>query len=272
MEFGKVLLGAILFLSGPMSANAQGSSSHYQVSSFQSGGTITGTVKWKGERPNPPKLAITKNPEICDPDSEKTRDLERLEINSDGGVANTVVYLKDVTMGKAWDLPPARQSLDQKRCRYIPHISLVPVDGNFSVQSEDPILHTVHMTGAASYNIPFPMINVIISRPMRRAGIVDLKCNAGHIWMNAVILVVEHPYYAVTDKNGDFRLTDVPPGQYEIVAWHEGWRVAREEPVLDVGTQTMTKRLFFTDPLTWQKKVTVEANGTPTVEFQISER
>jgi len=90
--------------------------------------------------------------------------------------------------------------------------------------------------------------------------------------MNGVIFIVNHPYYAITDEHGSFRLTGVPPGEYEIVAWHEGWRVAREEPVLDVGTQTKTKRLFFTEPLTWEKKVTVAPNGRSTVDFTISER
>jgi hypothetical protein len=90
--------------------------------------------------------------------------------------------------------------------------------------------------------------------------------------VNGIVLVVNHPYYAITDEHGEFRLTNVPPGEYEIVAWHEGWRVAREEAVLDVGTQTNTKRLFYTDPMTWQEKVSVPANGHSTVDFQLSER
>jgi hypothetical protein len=106
---------------------------------------------------------------------------------------------------------------------------------------------------------------------MHKGGTVDLKCNAGHIWMNGVVMVVPDPYYAVTDEHGEFKFTGVPPGDYEIVAWHEGWKVAREEQVLDVGTQTKTKRYYFTDPITWQKKISVSANGHASVDFQISE-
>jgi hypothetical protein len=47
---------------------------------------------------------------------------------------------------------------------------------------------------------------------MRKPGVIDLKCNAGHMWMNRVVLVVRHPYYAVTNDCGDFKLTNVPPG------------------------------------------------------------
>ena len=256
-------------LSSSPAARAQ---SAYQVVEVSDGGTIAGIVKWSGEKPKPISLPITKDANVCDPDKTGTRDLERLEISPEGGVANTVVYLRGVTKGKAWDLPDSRRSLDQKNCRYVPHVSLVQAGGDFGMKSSDPILHTVHMAGAVDYNLPFPMTNVLLTRPMRKSGTVDLKCNAGHIWMNGVIFIVNHPYYAITDEHGMFHLTNVPPGEYEIVAWHEGWRVAREEPVLDVGTQTKTKRLFFTEPLTWEKKVTVAPNGRSTVDFTISER
>ena len=152
-----------------------------------------------------------------------------------------------------------------------PHIALVPAGADISIKSSDPVLHTVHMAGVADYNLPFPMTDVTIARTMHKAGTVDLKCNAGHIWMNGVVMVVSHPYYAISDEHGEFKITGVPPGEYEIVAWHEGWKVAREEPVLDVATQTKTKRLYFTDPITWQKKVSVAANAHAVADFQISE-
>jgi nitrous oxide reductase accessory protein NosL len=272
MRLHKLFATAVIF-AGALSASAAArAQSAYQVVSVSDGGTISGIVKWSGEKPKPLTLPITKDVNVCDPEKAGTRDLERLEIGPEGGVGNTVVYLRGVTKGKAWDLPDSRRSLDQKSCRYVPHISLVQTGGDFGMKSSDPILHTIHMMGAVDYNLPFPMINVLLTRPMRKGGTVELKCNAGHIWMNGVIFIVNHPYYAITDEHGSFRLTDVPPGEYEIVAWHEGWRVAREEPVLDVGTQTKTKRLFFTEPLTWEKKVTVAPNGRSNVEFTISER
>jgi hypothetical protein len=235
-------------------------------------GTVTGTVKWEGPIPKIPKLPITKNSEVCDPESRKSRDLERLLIGSNSGVENTVVYLKDITKGKAMDLPDARQHLDQKTCRYVPHILLVPQGGALGIRSSDPILHTVHMTGAAANNIPFPFQNQEIPVPMRRTGVVDLKCNAGHVWMNAEMLVVKHPYYVVTNELGHFTLTDVPAGEYEIEAWHEGWEIVREETVLDVGAQVEVRRPIYSDPRTWVKKVTVRAGQTSQVDFSISEQ
>lgn len=242
----------------------------YDVITVKDGGTIIGTVKWSGPPVKPPSVPITKNPEVCDPEGAKIRDLERLVVGHDGGVANTVVYLKNITQGKAMDLPLSRRTLDQKSCRYVPHISLVPVQAEFSIKSSDPVLHTVQMSGAASINLPFPFQNQYIKRTLDTPGVIDLKCNAGHTWMNGVVLVVRHPYVAITDEHGAFRLTDVPPGDYEIAAWHEGWKVVREAQTLDVGTQQMTKRLFFAEPVILQKKVEVGPNASATVNFQLS--
>ena len=192
--------------------------SGYKVVSVSEAGIITGAVKWSGPMPRVPALPITKDNEICDPESAKTRDLERLIVGPHGGVANTVVFLKNVNAGKAWDLPEQRQFLDQKHCRYEPHILLVAENGSLQMKSSDATLHTVHMTGAASYNLPFPFVNKVVSRSMPTAGLVNLQCNGGHLWMNAEMFVVPHPYYAITDENGKFELRDVLPGEYEIVA------------------------------------------------------
>jgi hypothetical protein len=261
------VFAALLLLSSARRVAAQ---SDYTVIKVEDGGAISGTVKWSGPAPKSPKLPITKDPSVCDPDSHKVRDLERLEVGSDGGVANTVVFLKNITQGKAMDLPDARQHLDQKGCRYVPHIMLIPQGGSLDAKSSDPVLHTVHMTGAASNNIPFPMQNQVISMNLPRAGVVELKCNAGHVWMNAEILIVKHPYYAVTDEHGFFKLTDVPPGEYEIEAWHEGWQNMSEESVLDVAAQVRVKRPVYSAPETWAKKVNVKRGATTEVDFTIA--
>ena len=246
--------------------------SNYQVVSLSSPGTIAGTVKWSGPLPRIPTFSINKDPEICDPESHKIRDLERLIVDSQGGVSNTVVFLRNISRGKANDLPEPRRFLDQKRCRYEPHILLLPQDAELRMKSSDATLHTVHMDGAATYNLPFPFTNQIISRPMPTTGLVNLRCNGGHAWMNAEILVVPHPYYAVTDESGRFQLTDVPPGEYEIVAWHEGWKVLRQEAAFDVLTERRIQRPVFSEPKTWEKKVTVGKNETTVVNFVLADK
>jgi len=263
-------IGILLLI--PKFASAQAASQGgYQVIKVDDPGTIEGTVTWTGPVPAIPKLPYTKDPAVCDPDAKKTRDLERLLIGPDHGVANSVVYLKDITRGKAMDLPEVRRTLDQKTCRYVPHISLVPLDAEMQMMSSDPVLHTLQMFGAASYNLPFPFQNRFIARSMHKTGVVEVKCNAGHVWMNAEILVVQHPYYAVTNEQGQYQLTGVPAGEYEIEVWHEGWKIVREETVLDVGAQVEVKRPIYSAPKTWSKKVKVTTGQISHLNFAISE-
>ena len=269
--FRRIYIATFLavFLTAAHSVLAQ---SGYQVITVTDPGTISGTVKWSGHQPASLTIPIDKDPEVCDPDSHKKRDLQRLVIGSEGGVANTVVFLKNMSSGKAMDIPEARRSLDQKRCEYEPHILIVPESNALQMKSSDPVLHTVHMDGAATFNLPFPFQNRVTTRNMPSAGLVNLKCNGGHVWMNAELLVVTHPYYAVTDEEGRFKLTGVPPGDYELMAWHEGWQLLRQEASFDVLTERRVARPVFSDPRTWEKKVTVSPNGTSVVNFTISEK
>jgi len=257
------------FVLAVASASAQSS---YQVIAIHNGGSITGTVKWSGPIPRGLDFPINKDPEICDPESRKNVNLERLVLGPDGGVANTIVFLKNISSGKEMNIPEARRSLDQKHCRYEPHILLVPQTAVLQMKSSDHVLHTVHMDGAASFNLPFPFTDRVITRNMNTPGVVNLRCNGGHVWMNAEMMVVPHPYYAVTDQNGRFELADIPPGNYEVVAWHEGWHVLGRENAVDVFTQKAIQRALFSGPRTWERSISVLAGDTALVNFVITDK
>jgi hypothetical protein len=265
-RFGRLLILATAALLQFASAQT------YQVINVSDGGTIAGTVKWSGALPHLVEFPVTKDPKVCDPDSRKTTDLERLIVGPDGGIANTVVYLKNISAGKPLTAPDQRRHLDQRRCHYIPHILLVPEKAELSMKSSDATLHTIHMDGAATYNLPFPFPNQVSSRSMSTPGLVTLRCNGGHLWMNAEMFVIRHPYYAVTDESGRFEFSDVPPGTYQIVAWHEGWMLAGKAQTFDVLTQQAVQRPLFSEPKTWDKSVSVKANQMSVVNFVISNR
>ncbi len=259
--------GALVLLFSALSWGAS-----YHVTDVSDAGTISGRVTWDGPVPPIPTYPITKDAAVCDPQSQKRANLDRLVIGPEGGVANTVVFLKGITEGKPMVVPDMKPVLDQVRCRYEPHILLVPQNTDLAMKSSDATLHTLHMDGAATYNLPFPFPDQVVSRNLPNAGLITVRCNGGHVWMNAEIFVIDHPYYAVTDENGRFQLSDVPPGEYEIVAWHEGWKVVREEGTFDVLTQRRVQRPVFSDSHTWEKKVGVVKNGTSVVDFAISDR
>jgi hypothetical protein len=206
-----VITRCSLLLSLLAAATLAAAQGDYKVISVADGGTISGTIKWSGATPKELDFPVTKDPQICAPDGNKTVSLEHLIVGPEGGVANTIVYLKNISAGKTLELPEQRRHLDQHRCHYIPHILLVPQNAALQMKSSDATLHTIHMDGAASYNLPFPFPNQINSRNMPTAGLVNLRCNGGHVWMNAEMMVVTHPYYAVTDESGRFEFTGGPP-------------------------------------------------------------
>jgi hypothetical protein len=268
----KIIRAVSWLLFSVAAATVATAQSDYKVISVDDGGTISGTVKWSGPAPRELEYPITKDPNICEVDGKKTASLDRLIIGPENGVANTIVYLKNIHAGKALELPEQRRHLDQRHCRYIPHILLVPQNAMLSMQSSDATLHTIHMDGAASYNLPFPFPNQVSTRSMSTPGLVNLRCNGGHVWMNAEMMVVTHPYYAVTDETGRFEFTNVPPGTYEIVAWHEGWNLMGKEQAFDVLTERAVQRPLFSEPKTWEKSVTVNANQPATVNFVMSNK
>ena len=259
----------LLLFAAAASAAAQGS---YKVIPVTDGGTISGTVKWSGPVPKELDFPVTKDPQICAPDGNKTVSLDRLIVGPEGGVANTIVYLKNVSAGKALELPEQKRHLDQLHCRYVPHILLVPQNAELQMQSSDATLHTIHMDGAATYNLPFPFTKRPIARTMSTPGLVNLRCNGGHVWMNAEMMVVPHPYYAVTDESGRFEFTGVPAGTYQIVAWHEGWGLAGKEQAFDVLTERSVQRPVFTEPKTWEKPVRVAPNQSSSINFVIGNK
>jgi hypothetical protein len=180
------------------------------------------------------------------------------------------VYIKNIHSGKEMNVTRSIPLLDQKHCRYEPHITLVPRSSEMQMKSSDATLHTIHMEGAETCNLPFPFANQVVSRLMNNPGVVTLKCNGGHVWMNGEIFVIGHRYYVVTDASGMFELTGVPPGTYVIEAWHEGWGITGRQLSFDVLTEHKLDRPLFTDPRTWDKEATVSAGGSAIVNFEIA--
>ncbi len=235
----------------------------YKGGDVSNGGTISGKVTWTGAKPKLEPFEINKNPEVCDTAKSGKRPSSRLAISESGGVANAVVYLEGIQAGKPLGKTGAK--LDQKGCRYDPHIIIIPRRTELSMSSSDAILHNVHMFGAANYNIPFPDKNTV-AKKMRKAGVVRVQCDAGHGWMSAYVFVINHPYYAVTDENGAFTWTDVPAGKYTVKMWHESWEVTRK-----LQKDGVISGYEFKEPIEQSKEVEVAAEGKASVAFTLSQ-
>jgi plastocyanin len=183
------------------------------------GGTISGEVKFAGNPPSAEKLEVTKDTEVCG----RTEKLsEVLMVGANKGVQNVVVFLADVQKGKKLEASAKNPSFDQKGCQYIPHMLSFPVGSTLDILNSDGILHNIHTHSERnpSFNQAQPKFKKVINKKFDHPETIKVTCDV-HGWMIGWFVVQDHPYYAVTDANGAFQLTDVPPGDYELRIWHE---------------------------------------------------
>jgi plastocyanin len=199
-------------------AGFAGRAGAYEAVDVTDGGTLVGTVAIEGAPPAPVKIEVTKDPEVCG----KEKAAPNLIVGSGNGIANAVVVVK-ATKGKKMSPPAANPVLDQKTCEFHPHVLAFPAGSTIDVKNDDGILHNIHTTSTANpaTNVAQPkfkpLIQVKVEKPEWPIGV---KCDV-HGWMSGYWISQEHPYYAVTDANGGFKIEDIPAGAYQVEVWQE---------------------------------------------------
>lgn len=189
----------------------------YEAIDVKDGGTIAGEVKFAGAPPTPEKVAITKDQEVC---GKTEKVVEALLVGPNKGIQNVVVSISNMQKGKK--MPETGATLDQKECRYAPHVLLSPAGADLTILNSDGILHNIHTQSTKNppFNKAQPKFRPKMTEKFAQPETVKLTCDA-HGWMNGWLVVQDHPYYALTEANGAFKITDVPPGDYEVKFWHE---------------------------------------------------
>ncbi len=183
-------------------------------------GAIEGTIRVAGPAPVVGARPIAKDTSVCGGEAPAESIVAK-----GGALANVVVSVTDAHFAGT-PPPSAGAAVDQRRCRYVPHVQAVTVGTSLSVMNNDPILHNVHgnEAGVAAptvFNLAMPIKGQKLPVPMRKPGLIRLQCDAGHSWMNAWIYVFAHPYFAVTDDDGAFVIDGVPAGEHVVELWHE---------------------------------------------------
>jgi plastocyanin len=212
----RVMLGAVALLAGVTLVT---SVSAYEAVDVTNGGSVSGEVKYQGEPPAPAKIAVTKDNQVCG--NEKTS--PDLVVGADKGIANVVVRITDIQKGKQLAVPSTNPVFDQKGCEYTPHVLAFPAGSTIDILNSDGILHNVHTTSTAnpSFNQAQPKFKKKIEAKIEKPEMpIKVQCDA-HGWMHAWWISEDHPYYAVTDAKGAFKIGDVPPGDYTLEFWHE---------------------------------------------------
>ena len=205
-----------------------------------SAATIKGNVRYSGTRVEKKTFPVTIDQYLCG----KEKEAGDLVLSSANGIRNVVVSLNGVPAGSKAPVNPAPAKMDQKQCVFVPRVVVVPAGGTVEFLNSDRLLHNVR--GGGKDNPPFNRAQPharTIAIGFKSPEVLRVDCDL-HSWMRGWIVVAEHPFYAVTNEDGEFVFENVPPGKYKLQAWQEILgRVDQEVAVSGEGTQTITVRM-----------------------------
>jgi plastocyanin len=197
-----------------------------QVAQAGDAGSVSGKVRFKGNPPPPKKVAISTDTAICGSEQQS----EDAVVGADKGLKYAVVHLVGVK-GAAADTKTV--ALEQKGCKFAPHVLVVPKGAEFDILNGDGISHNIHShsTTNPEINKAQPGFKKKMSQKFDAAEHIKLSCDV-HPWMNGWIVVAEDSYVTVTDESGSFKLPNVPPGTYKLEVWHEKFGTQTKEVVV----------------------------------------
>ena len=254
----------------------------YEEIPVADGGTLMGTVMLDGKVPGPKGYNLTTLPDAvyCGriSDGRGWRLLQPFNAGPNGEFRQVVVVLDGVEKGKPFGAyqPPKIEAID---CRFRPFVNVVRDLHDVVVVNMDPAMHDVqayetsHLGPRVLFNVPLPISNrypheaglsanfhkhyegMPITQTVRMTKgrrIFTMQCGF-HAYMESWALVVDNPYHTVTDNEGRFQLTDIPPGIYKVKLWHPYLREDIEHTVtiepnrqtsLDLKVEAPTGRLY----------------------------
>ena len=182
-------------------------------------GTIAGKVSFTGTAPAPQKVKVAADPKC---QSMHPQGLEKQTVAvQDGGLAHVFVWVKNAPSGGPAPTDPVE--LDQEGCEYHPHVIGVRAGQPIKIKNSDDTLHNIHPrpTVNAEFNIGQPRKGMESVKTFDKQEImIPVGCDV-HPWMRSYISVVNHPYFAVTKDDGTYEIKGLPPGDYEVEAYHE---------------------------------------------------
>ena len=200
----------------------------YQEMEVTNGGSIQGKVTLTGNMPYPRiyHLILFPNIDMCaeiDTDDEMNRVLEDFKVSPDGGLKDVVVTLEHVDAGKPFNKEPI--NITAENCKFLPDVNVIRQGESFKIDNIDAVMHNSQVyqkeRGKILLNIPIPAEEVSDGKITfkKKYKIMQMICGM-HEFMQTWGYRVQNPYYAQTKIDGNFKIDNIPPGEYKVTAWH----------------------------------------------------
>lgn len=200
-------------------------------------GKVKGKVVLKGTPPAEKPIAALKSDPNCGKANAAAQVTTRnYVVAADGGLANVLVQVKQGLSG-SFPAPATKPLIDQLGCMYEPYISAVMVGQKFDVRNSDPFMHNVNASAKINKGFNFAQANAgqVNEKVFDKPEQVRFACNV-HPWMIAYVNVLEHPFFAVTNPQGEFELpAGLPAGKYTVEVSHLKAGVQTFEVEIAVG-------------------------------------
>jgi len=222
-------LRSIIFITTLLSFTSLSVESNaYQEMEVTNGGSIQGKVTMFGKMPYPRvyHLILFPNIDMCaeiDTDDEMNRVLDDFKISADGGLKDVVVTLEHVEAGKPFNKKPIL--IDSEDCKFTPDVNVVRQGEAFKVYNLDAVMHNSQVyqaeRGKIIQNLPVPPEEVTDGKVtfQKKFKIFQMICGM-HEFMQTWGYRIQNPYYFITKLGGEFKIDNIPPGDYNLHAWH----------------------------------------------------
>jgi hypothetical protein len=252
----------------------------YEETVVTDGGSLMGTLSLEGQVPKPKGYNLTTLPDqfYCGriSDGQGWRLLQPFNVGVAGQFRDVVVYLENIEKGKSF-VKEGMPQIEAKDCLFVPFTTVVRDDQTVTVVNMDPVMHdiqayeTSHLGPRVLFNVPLPMNPAhprnlkdrsdagmyhkhMAGPPMKQLvnlskgrRVFVMQCGF-HAYMESWGLAVTNPYFAKTDEEGRFTMTDVPPGTYKLVVWHPYIRSTIEQTVTIGPKETVKANIVIPAP------------------------
>lgn len=213
------------------------------VTSAGPNGSVSGVVHFTGKAPERVSIDMSMDP-ACS--LTAGQNLTEQYIVNNGKLADVYIYVKSGAPASSAPAGTPPVILDQKGCRYTPHVIAVQQGGTVEFHNSDPTMHNVHAVPAIAGNQAVDVSQGPMGAPQSRQFnapevMMPIRCN-NHPWMEAFLNVSPTPWFAVTGPDGSFTLHGLPAGHYTLAAVHQ--KLGEQDIQVDVPADATAKADF----------------------------